>query len=191
MLKMLYPYEYAESVFSIDYNKLYNKGYRGIIFDIDNTLVHHGEDSTEEIDELFKIIQNIGLKTFLLTDNSEERTKRFLKNIDSLYISDAKKPKVSNYLKAVEMMNVKKEETLFIGDQIFRDIYGANRSGIDNILVEYLRYSDETKTGIRRNIEKIILRFYKLNKSCRNRLGDIYKKGDIVKDAVEQKQAFL
>jgi len=46
MFRLFYPYEYVESVFTIDYNKLYSLGYRGIIFDIDNTLVHHGEDST-------------------------------------------------------------------------------------------------------------------------------------------------
>ena len=59
MLKKLYPYEYVESVFTINYKKLYKMGYRGIIFDIDNTLVPHGADSTKEIDELFKKIQII------------------------------------------------------------------------------------------------------------------------------------
>jgi len=176
MLEAFYPYEYVESVFSIDYNKLYNKGYKGIIFDIDNTLVHHGEDSTNEIDKLFQTIHGIGLKTLLLSDNSEERVKRFLKNIDSLYICDAKKPNVTGYLRAIEMLNIKKEEAVFIGDQIFRDIYGANRCGIDNILVKYMRYENEIKIGIRRNIEKIILRLYELNKPCQNRLGDIHKK---------------
>ena len=90
MLKIFYPYEYVENVFSIDYKKLYDKGYRGIIFDIDNTLVHHGDDSTKEIDDLFQTIQNIGFKTLLLSNNSEKRIKRFIKNIDSLYIHDAK-----------------------------------------------------------------------------------------------------
>lgn len=50
MFKMLYPYEYVESVFSIDYNKLKSKGYKAIIFDIDNTLVPHGKDTTKEVD---------------------------------------------------------------------------------------------------------------------------------------------
>lgn len=93
MLNKLYPYEYVDSVFSIDFNELYKKGYRGIIFDIDNTLVHHGEDSTKEIDELFREIQKIGFKTLLLSNNGEERINRFLKNIRSLYISNAQKPK--------------------------------------------------------------------------------------------------
>lgn len=176
MLKLLYPHEYVESVFSIDYHKLYQQGYRGIVFDVDNTLVHHGEDSTKEIDELFKTIHRIGLKTILLSDNSEERIQRFLRNIDSPYIHEANKPNIANFLKAVEILDVKKEEAIVVGDQILRDIYGANKSGIDNILVQYMRYEQETKIGIRRNIEKIILRFYALSKSCRNRIGDIHKK---------------
>jgi len=184
MFKRFYPYEYVESVFSIDYNKLFNKGYRGIIFDIDNTLVHHGDDSTREIDDLFQIIHGAGLKTLLLSNNTEERIKSFMKNIDSLYIDDAQKPRISNYLKAVEMMDIKKEQALCVGDQIFTDIYGANRSGIDNILVQYIRAGNETKIGIRRNLEKIVLKFYVMNKSCQNRIGDIHKK-ELFKDAVE------
>ena len=175
MLEMLYPHEYVESVFSIDYNKLYDIGYRGIMFDIDNTLAHHGEDSTKEVDELFQSIRAIGLKTLLLSNNSDERIKRFNKNIDSLYISEAQKPNIANYLKAVEMMDIKKEEALCIGDQIFTDIYGANRSGIDNILVKYMRRGNEARIGIRRNIEKVVLKFYARNKSCQNRIGNILK----------------
>lgn len=174
MLKLLYPFEYVESVFSIDYNKLYNKGYRGIIFDIDNTLTHHGEDSTKEVDQLFKNIHNIGLKTILLTDNDEKRVKRFIKNIDTLYICDAEKPKIDNYLKSIEMLNVKKEEVIYIGDQIFTDIYGANRSGIDNILVKYMRHKNETKIGKKRKVEKIILKLYKKSKKYQHRIGDIF-----------------
>ena len=176
MLYMLYPSEYADSVFSLDYEKLWQQGYRGLIFDIDNTLVHHGEDSTEEIDELFREIHRIGFKTVLLSDNTKERILRFMRNIDSLYIDDAQKPAAAGYLKAVEMMGIDKKEALFIGDQVFRDIYGANRCGIDSVLVRYLRYDDEKKIGIRRRLEKIVLWFYRHNRSARHRLGDVLKK---------------
>lgn len=46
MLKALFPYNYVEDVFVIDYQKLYDKGFRAIIFDIDQTLVQHGEEAT-------------------------------------------------------------------------------------------------------------------------------------------------
>lgn len=112
MLKMFYPYEYVKSVFDIDYGKLYALGYRGVIFDIDSTLVHHGEDSTPEVDELFKQIHGVGLKTLLLSNNDTERIERFLKNIDSLYIPDADKPKTGNYHKAIDMLGMNLSENV-------------------------------------------------------------------------------
>ncbi|MBQ6991730.1 MAG: YqeG family HAD IIIA-type phosphatase [Clostridia bacterium] len=180
MLKKFYPYEYVDSVFSIDYDKLYNKGYKGLIFDIDNTLVHHGDDSTEEIDNFFKMIQNIGFKTCILSNNNEERIKRFLTNIDSLYISDAEKPDTTNYYKAIEKMKMKKEEVIFIGDQIFTDILGANKSGIASILVKFIRLKDEKKIGKKRHLENLILRLYKISKNYTHRFGDIYKKEETI-----------
>lgn len=187
MFKAFYPYEYVDSVFSIDYSKLYDKGYRGIIFDIDNTLVHHGDDSTKEIDELFIEIQRIGFKTLLLSNNDEDRIKRFVKNIDTLYICDAEKPKIHNYLKAVEMMNIDKEQALFIGDQIFTDILGANKSGIASILVKFIRAKDEKKIGKRRQVERMILKFYKKSRHYQHRLGSIVKQEEQSKDVIQQK----
>lgn len=175
MFSLLFPFEYVDSVFVIDYKKLLQKGYRGIIFDIDMTLVPHGADSTKEIDELFATIHRVGLKTLLLTNNSEERVKRFIKNIDTLYLCDAQKPDPESYMKAVEMMEIQKSETVFIGDQIFIDIYGANRCGIANILVKYVTAGVETKIGIRRNLEKIILALYRITGIYQHRLGDIRK----------------
>lgn len=173
MFKSFYPSGYAGDVFSINYQKLYDKGYRGLIFDIDNTLVPHGKDSTIEIDNLFKEIKKIGFKTLLLSNNDDERIKRFNKNINSLYISEADKPKVNNYLKALELLKIEKKEALFIGDQLFTDIYGANKSGIDSILVKFINETNTKKIGKRRRAENIILKFYFRNKKYRNRLGNI------------------
>ncbi len=173
MFEKYYPYEYLPSVFDIDYRKLYRKGFRGLIFDIDNTLVHHGDDSTEEVDHLFLTIHEIGFKTVLLTDNVEERVLRFLKNIDSMYICEAGKPDVSGYLRALEMMNLKKEEAVVIGDQIFTDILGANKSGIPSILVKFIQADPNEKIGKKRQLEKRILACYKRNPACVHRLGDI------------------
>lgn len=185
MIKLFFPHEYTDSVFSIDYSKLYTIGYRGIIFDIDNTLVPHGADSTEAVDALFREIQQLGFKTLLLSNNGEDRIQSFLRNIDSMYISNADKPKPHNYHRAVDMLGLRKEEVIFLGDQLFTDIFGANLSGIDNILVQYIRKQDETKIGKRRTLEKVILKLYGTCKSCQNRIGDIYKVGG-AENAVEK-----
>ena len=159
MFKRFYPFEYVESVFNIDYEKLYNMGFRGIMFDIDNTLVPHGDDSTAEIDELFKRIHAIGFKTLMLSNNGKERIERFLKNIDSDYIDNSEKPKKKNYLEGIKKMGLNKEKVLFVGDQVFTDILGANRAKIPSILVKYIGYYDEGTKGKRRDLESFILKF--------------------------------
>lgn len=174
MFHKFYPYDYVDSVFVLDYWKIFRKGFRGLIFDIDMTLVPHGEDSTPEVDALFKDIHAQGLKTLLLTNNDAARVKRFIKNIDTPYICDAEKPRPENYLKAVELLGIKKNEAIFIGDQIFTDILGANKAGMASILVKYVTAHEETNIGIRRRLEKIILKLYSLS-SCKHRLGDILK----------------
>lgn len=178
MFRRFYPHEYVASVFALDYDKIFRKGFRGMIFDIDMTLVPHGEDSTPQIDALFKEIHAAGLKTLLLTNNDEARVKRFIKNIDTPYICDAGKPNPAAYLQAVEVLGIKKSEAIFVGDQIFVDILGANRSGIANILVEYVTAHVETDIGIRRRVEKIILKLYSWS-SYRHRLGDILKEAPV------------
>lgn len=177
MLEKYYPYEYAQSVFQIDYQKLYDRGFRGIIFDIDNTLVHHGDSSTLEIGDLFRRIQGIGLKTILLSNNDRERTERFIKNIDTPYICDADKPEPGNYLKAVKLLGIKKEEAVVVGDQIFTDILGANRSKLASILVRFIRLDNEKSIGKRRYLEYAILECWKHNRKYYRRIGDIHIEG--------------
>lgn len=175
MLEKYYPYGYAPSVFAIDYKKLYEKGFRGLVFDIDNTLVHHGDDSTPEVDALFAELKNIGFRTLLLSNNDEERVSRFMKNIEAPYICNASKPEPEAYLKAVEMPGLNKSEVIYLGDQMFVDTVGANRCGLPNILVHFIRLPNEKKIGKKRYIEMLILWFYRRNKKYRDRLGDILK----------------
>ena len=81
--------------------------------------------------------------------------------------------------------NIKKEEAIFVGDQLFTDILGANRSGIASILVKFIQLDNETKIGKRRQAEKVILNFYKRNKTAQNRLGDVIKRGGKLEDVVQ------
>ena len=176
MLKLLFPCEYAESVFTIDYDKLYKLGYRGVIFDIDNTLVHHGDGSTPAVDELFKRIHDAGLKTLLLSNNSKERVEMFIKNIDTEYIDSADKPDPACYLKAVKKLGIKKSEAVYVGDQVFTDILGANRAGIDSILVRFIQLPDEMRIGVRRYAEYALLALWRRTKYA-HRIGDVYAEG--------------
>lgn len=77
------------------------------------------------------------------------------------YIFKAGKPKVSGYQKAMELMGTNKENTLFVGDQIFTDVYGANRAGIRTILTQPIHPKEEIQIVLKRYLEKIVLFFYK------------------------------
>ena len=161
MLKKYYPTYYVEDVFSINYQKLYDSGIRGVLFDIDNTLVPHGKDSTPQVDALFQKIRETGLQPFLLSDNSEERILRFNKNIGAPYLAEAGKPDPAPYEEAIRRLGLSKDQVIMVGDQVFTDILGANSCEIPSILVKYIGFYKEEWKGIHRNLEKIILWFYR------------------------------
>ena len=85
--------------------------------------------------------------------------------MQSPYIYKAGKPWVKNYNRAVEQMGLTKEEVLFVGDQLFTDVYGANRAGIYGILVKPINPKEEIQIVLKRYLEKIVLHFYE--KECR------------------------
>lgn len=66
--EFLYPGEYIDSTYSIDFDKLYKEGYRGIIFDIDNTLVTHGSPADERAIALFKHLKELGFSCLVLSN---------------------------------------------------------------------------------------------------------------------------
>lgn len=161
MLKKFYPDEYLDSTYSIDFDKLYKDGYRGIIFDIDNTLVPHGAPADERACALFEHLKELGFSCMLLSNNKEARVKMFNDAVGVSYIYKAGKPKPLNYRKAMEQMGTDISDTIFIGDQIFTDIYGANLAGIRTVLVKPIHPKEEIQIVLKRYLEKIVLFFYK------------------------------
>ena len=172
ILESFYPDQWKESTYSLPFEKLYEEGYRGIIFDIDNTLVPHGADADERSIQLFKRLKEIGFKTVLLSNNKEPRVKRFNEKIGTQYIYKAGKPKKANYIKAMDLMETKKSNTLFVGDQIFTDVWGAKRIGIYSILVQPINPKEEIQIVLKRYLERIVLYFYQKNKKERKSYGN-------------------
>lgn len=161
MFKRFYPDECADSSWNVDYEALYASGFRGIIFDIDNTLSVHGGPPPEATLALFEKLKKLGFSTCLLSNNKEPRVKSFAEQVDSPYIYKAGKPSVKGYERAMELMGTNRENTVFIGDQLFTDVYGARRTGIRSILVEPIDPHEEIQIVLKRYLEKIVLFFYK------------------------------
>lgn len=161
MFETFFPDQYVASTYVIPFEKLYEEGYRGLIFDIDNTLVMHGAPADERAKKLFARLKEIGFDCCLLSNNQEPRVKMFNEEIQVHYIYDAHKPSVKNYEKAMEIMGTDKTTTIFIGDQLFTDVWGAKRTGIRNILVKPIHPREEIQIVFKRKLEKIVLYFYK------------------------------
>ena len=164
MFEMFFPDEYVASTYVIPFDKLYEEGYRGLIFDIDNTLVPHGAPADKRAKKLFAKLKEIGFEACLLSNNKEPRVKMFNEDVQVNYIFDAHKPSVKNYQKAMELMGTDLSNTIFVGDQLFTDVWGAKRTGIRNILVKPIHPKEEIQIVFKRKLEKIVLYFYKKQK---------------------------
>lgn len=161
MLEKFYPNEYVESSYIIKYEELYKRGYRGILFDIDNTLVGHGLKADERAKQLFIRLKEIGFGVCLISNNQEERVRTFNDEVKVKYIFNAHKPSRKGYQRAMKTIGTNLDNTIFIGDQIFTDVYGANRAGLKTILVKPIHPKEEIQIVLKRYFEKIVLFFYK------------------------------
>lgn len=164
MLEIFYPNEYVDSSYVINYEDLYRNGYRGILFDVDNTLVPHGAKADKRAKELFERLKKTGFSICLISNNKEHRVKSFNDEVNVKYIFDAHKPSVKGYERAMSLIGTNKKNTVFIGDQIFTDVYGANRAGLKTILVKPIHPKEEIQIVLKRYLEKIVLFFYLRNK---------------------------
>ena len=164
MFRCFFPDEYVDSTYVIDFEKLYKEGIRGVIFDIDNTLVPHGAPADERAIRLFARLRSIGLDYCLISNNQLPRVKPFADAVQAKFVEDAHKPSRKNYLKAMKLMHVDLDSCIFVGDQIFTDVYGAKRCGMRTILVKPLHPKEEIQIVLKRYLEKIVLYFYQKEK---------------------------
>lgn len=166
MFKKFYPKEQIDSTYHIDFTKRFEDGYRAVLFDVDNTLVPHGAPADERAIALFKQLKELGMKAMFLSNNKEPRVKMFRDGVGyGEYIYKAGKPNPANYRKAMELLGTDEKNTLFVGDQLFTDIWGANKAGIHSILVKPIHPKEEIQIVLKRKLEAIVLFFYR--RKCR------------------------
>ncbi len=163
MLERFYPDIYMDSTYDIDYRKYYDSGYRGIIFDIDNTLVPHGAPADKRSIAFFRKLKSMGFEVLLLSNNKEPRVKMFGDAVGARYIFKGGKPGRAGYLRAMEMMGTDRKTTLFVGDQLFTDVWGAKNAGIYSVLVKQIDKKEEIQIVLKRYLEKIVLVSYRRN----------------------------
>ncbi|WP_407269512.1 YqeG family HAD IIIA-type phosphatase [Radiobacillus sp. PE A8.2] len=158
MLKRFLPNEHVKDVFEIRPEKLKEKGIKGIITDLDNTLVAWDvEYATPEIIEWFRLMQENDIKVTIISNNKEQRVKLFSEPLNTPFVYSARKPLRRAFKRAAKDMKLSKDEIVVIGDQLLTDVLGGNGAGFYTILVVPIVKTDGKITKINRQIERRIL----------------------------------
>ena len=156
-MNKFYPNMYQESIYSINYKKMYKKGIRLLLFDLDNTCVpYHSTDISSDLKELFKKLKKQGFNVLIFSNSPAKRLKNFSELGEYNYMS--LKPLPFNFYKMLRKYNLEKEEVCIIGDQLLTDILGGNLVGINTCLIKPLSGGEFLFTRFSRKIETLIFR---------------------------------
>lgn len=163
LLDCFKPDEFAPAADQVNYGALYAAGMRGLLFDIDNTLVPHGAPATPEAIALMKRLKGMGFHICLLSNNRRERVKPFARALGVEAVWKAHKPSGAGLRRAQALMGCGRRSTCLIGDQLFTDIWCARRAGIRSVLVDPIDPREEVQIVLKRIPERVLLRFYRKN----------------------------
>lgn len=167
--KVLYPREYFNSVKDISLELLHNNNIKGLILDVDNTLINLDRKMPEGISDWAKKMKENGIKICILSNSNKiDKVGAVAKILNVPYIFFGKKPLKSGFLRAKNILKLDNENIAVVGDQIFTDIIGANRCNMFSILVKPIEEKDYLITRLKRPIEKMIIKKYEKNKRKRS-----------------------
>ena len=160
----LYTKIYLNNVKEITYELLQENNIKGLILDVDNTLIDYYKNMPEGVEQWCKDLQKRNIKFCIASNsNKREKIKGVSEKLGIPYVFFAKKPLKMGLNKAKNIMGLKSEEVAVVGDQIFTDVLGANRCKMFSILVEPIKEKDILITIIKRPIENFIKSKYKKN----------------------------
>lgn len=158
MLKKLLPDLHLESIYELNLVQLRQRGIKGMITDLDNTLIEWDKPSAPpELADWLKQVENAGFKVTVVSNNNEERVRRFCQPLSIPFIHSARKPFRASFKKAQQMMALEADEVVVIGDQLFTDVLGGNRLNLYTILVVPIAETDGFWTRFNRRLERIAL----------------------------------
>ena len=160
-MNILYPKIYIKKVEDITIQMLIKNKIKLIILDVDNTLIDYSKKLSESIIQWAKEMKGQGIKLYILSNtNDKEKVKNIANKLDIPYKSFAMKPFKIGFKKIQKETKINSENIAVVGDQIFTDIIGGNRSKMFTILVEPRDKKDFWYTAWKRPIEKVIKKKY-------------------------------
>lgn len=166
LLERFFPDETAHRAWDIDFARFYGEGRRTVLFDIDNTLVYPDAPADARCRRFLDGLKERGFRIYVISNNKGPRVERFAKDCGIGYVAKAGKPMKKGYQRAMALSGSDPDTTLFVGDQLFTDVWGARRLGIYSILVEPMTKREEIQIVLKRWLEKPVLRRYRGRKQA-------------------------
>lgn len=161
----LYPRLYLTNIEEITLDLLKENKIKGLILDVDNTLIDYDKNLVEGAKEWCDNLKQNGIKICILSNtNKVKKVEKVAKILDLEYIYFAHKPNKKGFYKAQELLGLKVEEIATVGDQVFTDVLGGNKVGMFTILTKPIDERDIVITKIKRPFEKIVIKRYLKNK---------------------------
>ena len=161
MSKIFYPNLAVERIRDITIEFLKKNNIKGLILDIDNTLVpNHVAEADDNAVQWVEAIKAAGFKVCIVSNASRKRVVRFNNRLQLYAVHRAMKPGTAAFKKACSMMGLSNSNIAVIGDQIFTDVYGGNLAGMFTILVKPIDQRESKLVQFKRILEKRILKQY-------------------------------
>ena len=156
--KLMAPDQSCDTIYDIDLIALYERGYRNLLLDIDNTIIPWNSDEiSTNLIEWVKNAHKIGFSIYLFSNcHKKSRINRIARHLGVQAIPYRGKPFTSAFKKAIEFIKGVPENTVMIGDQILTDIFGGNRLNLHTILIKPISDKEFIGTKFNRWFEKII-----------------------------------
>lgn len=159
MWEKLFPDLILGSIYELDTEFLREKGIRGIILDMDNTLVPWGSCSVNpRVCRWVDSLKEEGFTLFVVSNSTPGKGKKLAEEIGVPAVWYSVKPWRWAFRYALKKMGLKPGETAIIGDQIFTDVLGGKRMGLFTILVPQLGKKDYLWTRLMRKLEELVFR---------------------------------
>jgi HAD superfamily phosphatase (TIGR01668 family) len=159
MLNWFRPHAFAPRITDVDLAGLRARGVRGVIVDLDNTIVGFRELAPLEEDARWvRRAKELDVRVVVLTNNGTPWAAQIARDLGVPCIAKARKPLPAGFRRALRVLDVRAEEAVVIGDQLFTDVLGARLARIEVILVEPLVRHDPWNTRPLRWIERLVMR---------------------------------
>lgn len=153
----IYPNAYLEKVEDITIEFLMKNKIKGLILDVDNTLIDYYENLSEDKVKWAKELQGQGIKMYILSNtHKKEKVQKVANKLEIEYEMFAKKPFKQGFKKVAKKLNFDAKNIAVVGDQIFTDIIGGNRCEMFTILVDPVEEKDFWYTAWKRPLENKI-----------------------------------